>query len=314
MNQITKQKLVFDGGFATQLVENGHNIDNDPLWSARLLSTNQKAITDVHKSFLEHGADAILSSTYQASVIGFQKHLKCSVSHAENLINDGARLVLEARDEFIRNRKNAEEERIRPLACASLGPYGAHLSDASEYTGSYVDEVSVEELVDFHRQRLAIMCTHPLDLFVFETIPALAEAVAIRRVIREFPNLRYVTSFSCCDEQHVSHGESLNDATAVFNGCDDVIAVGVNCTSPHFITPLVSSLPEEVRVSKGLLAMPNSGEVWEGKEWREGSGVADLSCFVDEWVGAGVRWIGGCCRTTPKDILNIRKRLYGRDQ
>ena len=82
------QRLVFDGGFATQLVHNGYNIDDDPLWSARLLSTNQKAISDVHHDFLQHGADAILSATYQASVVGFQKHLKCSVSQGEALIRE----------------------------------------------------------------------------------------------------------------------------------------------------------------------------------------------------------------------------------
>ena len=33
-------------------------------------------------------------------------------------------------------------DRIKPLVCASLGPYGAFLSDASEYTGEYVEKIS----------------------------------------------------------------------------------------------------------------------------------------------------------------------------
>ena len=63
-------------------------------------------------------------------------------------------------------------------------------------------------------------------------------------------------------------------------------------------------------MSKDLLVMPNSGEVWEDKGWKEGTKVAELSSFVDEWVNVGVKWIGGCCRTTPHDVGEIRKRLY----
>ena len=36
------------------------------------------------------------------------------------------------------------EGRMKPLACASLGPYGACLADGSEYSGAYVNEVSEE--------------------------------------------------------------------------------------------------------------------------------------------------------------------------
>ena len=86
-----------------------------------------------------------------------------------------------------------------------------------------------------------------LDLYVFETIPALVEAEAIRRVIREFPNTRFVVSFSCRDGLHVSHGELVKDAVEVFKGCDGVVAVGVNCTSPQYVTSLVQSIPQEVR-------------------------------------------------------------------
>lgn len=313
-----RNKLVFDGGFATQLVHNGHTIQSDPLWSARLLSTNQKAISEVHRAFLESGADAILSSTYQASVAGFQKHLDCSFSEAESLLRDGARLVVEARDAFwdkyVKDCTANDGDvcgRDCPIACASLGSYGAHLCDGSEYDGSFVDHIAQHDIVDFHRQCVSLMSSQPLDLYVFETIPARSEAEAIRLVIQEFPSCQFAITFSCSDGVHLSHGEPLSDVAALFDDCEHVVAVGVNCTAPRFVTPLVQSLHGSTRMSKNVLVKPNSGEAAELEWWDRMCGHGDLAGYVSEWVGVEVGWIGGCCGTTPHDITQVRERLYG---
>ena len=60
---------------------------------------------------------------------------------------EGARLVIEARDDFWSDYMKGLEDMdgvnwVRPLACASMGPYGAHLSDASEYTGERLSVAS----------------------------------------------------------------------------------------------------------------------------------------------------------------------------
>ena len=42
-----------------------HLKQDDPLWSARLLHTEPQVIRDVHESYLKHGADVIITSSYQ---------------------------------------------------------------------------------------------------------------------------------------------------------------------------------------------------------------------------------------------------------
>jgi homocysteine S-methyltransferase len=58
---------------------------------------------------------------------------------------------------------------------------------------------------------------------------------------------------------------------------------------------------------------PNSGERYDaaGKRWDDGEGGAGcgLADRVDAWRGAGARLIGGCCRTTPRDIAQLARRL-----
>ena len=47
-----------------------------------------------------------------------------------------------------------KRRRVKPLVAFSSGPYAACLADGSEYTGSYVDHTSFEQMMDFHRKKL----------------------------------------------------------------------------------------------------------------------------------------------------------------
>jgi S-methylmethionine-dependent homocysteine/selenocysteine methylase len=62
-----------------------------------------------------------------------------------------------------------------------VGPYGAFLADGSEYTGDYVDQVSVTGLREFHRPRLEVLAEAGPDVLACETLPAAAEVEALLR-------------------------------------------------------------------------------------------------------------------------------------
>ncbi len=85
-----------------------------------------------------------------------------------------------------------------------------------------------------------------LDLLAFETIPCLAEARAITRLLRtEGFGIPSWISFSCRDESTISHGESFaREAVPLAGEADAVVAVGLNCTAPRFVTPLLKVLPQ----------------------------------------------------------------------
>ena len=91
---------------------------------------------------------------------------------------EGARLVVEARDDFWSDyMKGCEDidgvDWARPLACASMGPYGAHLSDGSEYTGERLNEAFLSELpqltlmVDKNKTCCAFLVFPPIFCKIF---------------------------------------------------------------------------------------------------------------------------------------------------
>ncbi len=296
-----KPFAVLDGGLATELERRGADL-RDPLWSAKLLIEDPLAIAAVHRDYLAAGADILISASYQATVSGFECR-GLSRSKAENLLRLSVTLAKEERDRFWQTNP---PDRVRPLVAASVGCYGAHLHDGSEYRGDY--GLTVDELADWHRRRLEILVQASPDLLACETIPCLIEAEALAAALADFSRIPAWLSFSCKDETHLCAGDDFSRAVAVACDVPSVIAVGINCTAPHLIEPLLHSAHAEVRIP--FIVYPNLGEAWDASAHRwvgEYSNGADWNDLANRWHAAGARIIGGCCRTTPVNIQQIAR-------
>ncbi|MFT4113748.1 homocysteine S-methyltransferase [Silvibacterium sp.] len=297
---------VLDGGMATELERHGLDISG-PLWSAHILDTVPERIRAVHLDYLHAGADCISTVSYQVSALGYEE-LGRPAHHAHNALRRSVEIAEEARVLYA-----AESPRPVFLA-ASLGPYGAALHNGAEFHGNY--EIPFTELVDFHAGRLEILADTKADLVAFETVPSLEEARAIAVALADFPNISAWVSFTCRDEAHVAHGETLAECAAVFGDpedededCERVIAVGVNCTQPRFVLPLLESVRPATK--KATIAYPNSGELWnaETRSWYPSAygpaDVAGYAALAKQWYAVGAQAIGGCCRTTPAHIRAV---------
>jgi homocysteine S-methyltransferase len=292
--------VILDGAMATELERRGADL-NGPLWSAKVLLEYPSLIRRVHYDYFAAGADVATTASYQATFEGFARR---GLNHeqAVDLMRLSVRLATEARDEFWSVPAH-RGGRLRPLVAASIGCYGASLHDGSEYRGNY--GLSVEQLIDFHRPRMQLLAESGADLLACETIPCLVEGEALVRLLAEFPDTVAWLSFSCCDEEHVCHGERFADCVALGNRCEAVIAVGLNCTPPQYVSSLLRAAAGAT--TKPLLAYPNSGERWDASRrcWRQGADIIDWREAAREWHRLGAKLIGGCCRTTPAQIDQI---------
>ncbi|NDV13929.1 homocysteine S-methyltransferase [Crenobacter caeni] len=291
--------VLLDGALATELEARGADLSGG-LWSARVLTDAPELIRAVHADYLCAGADIITSASYQASFAGFAR---AGLAHdaAARLMARAIELAREARDAFWAVPEN-RAGRGYPLVAASVGPYGATLADGSEYRGGY--GLSVEQLMDFHRERLASLIAAGPDLLACETLPCAEEAVALARLFSaEFPDARAWLAFSCRDGASLADGTPLADALAAIDACPQVLAVGVNCTAPGFVAQLLRAARGVT--GKPLIAYPNSGECWDAalQSWH-GHGD-DVAGDAPGWLAAGARLIGGCCRTTPATIAAL---------
>jgi len=289
--------LILDGALATELERMGYALD-DALWSARLLLDAPGAVRRVHLSYAEAGADLLTTATYQASLPGFR-----AAGHRP----------AEARLAFRRAVQAAAPppDASRSWAVAGgLGPYGAFLADGSEYTGRY--EVSSAALAEFHRPRIGWLSEEPIDCLAFETIPSLPETELLAEVLTEVRPLSAWFSFCCRDPAHLQDGQPLEQAVRVLSDHPQVLAVGLNCVPPALVPDALAHLRSLTR--KPLLSYPNSGESFDPltREWTGERDPAAFAASAAEWMGAGCRIVGGCCRTTPAHIAALRSLVDAR--
>jgi homocysteine S-methyltransferase len=280
---------VIDGGLSTVLEEAGFDLRH-PLWTARLIIENPEALVNAHLAYLQAGAEVVITASYQASVDGF---LACGLSRAEAEAALRSTTAL-ARSAVARHGSSA-------LVAASVGPYGATLADGSEYHGDYA--ITDEALRGFHSDRLALLLASEPDLLAIETIPSVREAQALSHALGG-NTIPAWFAFTCRDDAHTASGERIEDAIAVAARIPGVVAVGVNCTDPALVGPLLERAATVTDLP--LVAYANAGQVWNAAAgvWE---GTAAASFPVDRWVEAGARLIGGCCGVGPAGIAALRR-------
>jgi len=292
--------LVIDGALATELERRGYDLKDD-LWSAKILLEQPEAIKQLHYDYFQAGADCAITASYQATVEGFMKR-GLNQTEAVALIQKSVQLAQEARKDFWSDETN-RIGRLKPFIAASVGPYGAFLANGEEYIGNY--GLTEQELMDFHRPRMKALIEAGADMLACETIPALIEAQAIAKLLREFPDTSAWISFSARDEKHVSEGQAFADCVQLLENNPQIIALGINCTSPRYIPALMREAKKVT--DKPLLTYPNSGETYDPnkKDWNNDPVAESFGEQARNWYDAGARLIGGCCRTSPEDIRVI---------
>lgn len=293
---IAERPVVLDGGLATLLEEHGHDLSSD-LWSARLLRDDPAAIERAHREFFTAGADVATTSSYQVSFEGFGAE-GADRDQVERLLRRSVELAAAARDAVAPDG----------WVAASVGPYGAVLADGSEYRGDY--DLDVAGLRAFHRPRLDVLAStvgEHADLLAIETVPCMAEVEA---VLAELDGSGVPAWLSLSTANGLTRaGEPIGEAFAMAADVAEVVAVGVNCSSP---ADAGAAVP--VAGAHGpAVVYPNSGQGWNAatRSW-EGRSAFDPA-DVAAWVAAGARLVGGCCRVGTADITALRATLARTD-
>ncbi|KAF8678390.1 40S ribosomal protein SA [Rhizoctonia solani] len=215
-SRFAREDIAFlDAGLGTTLEDVLHKNISHPLWSAHLIDTNPDAIVEAHLAFLRAGSSVILTATYQCAPETF-KRAGYTHDQASAITHKAIALAVRAREIYM---NITSPDTLKPQVALSLGPFGATLSPAAEFSGIYPppygppqpvtfftgeqaleDEQKAENaLLKFHLERISMLAStketwDAIDIIAFETVPLLREARAIRRAMTAFasanPSLR----------------------------------------------------------------------------------------------------------------------------
>lgn len=197
------------------------------------------------------------------------------------------------------------------------------------------DEVEAKDQDQAHDKDTTNTVPHQsqnVALVAFETVGATMEALAVVDAMRTHcPNLPYWISFQCKDGHSIANGEALTDVVRQVLAAHptNLVALGVNCVCITLTAKLTRLVRNEIdgfaektkNINKtlnkkhkvGVLAYPNSGEVWCDRSWvwEKGDNTIQVPLVEDDWAStvmqSGATIVGGCCRTGPEHIAALRR-------
>jgi homocysteine S-methyltransferase len=258
------------------------------MWTGELLLTNPEAVTAAHRSFVDAGADIIITGSYQLSFEGGRR---------AGWTDDDVERAL--RNSTTASRLAASDD---TLVAASIGPFGAHLNDGSEFRGNYGVTDSV--IRDYHDRRLDILLDTEPDLLALETMPDLAEVRVLLELIEsKSADMPFWVSFTVTEPGAISGGGTFAEACALVEQYGNAMAVGINCSPLSVITPTLSGVETDLP----FVVYPNAGQTWDSASMTW-AGEAEFATadHIDEWVGLGARIVGGCCGYGPSNLPPVR--------
>ncbi len=304
--------LIFDQGFDEARIRGERFASHDPSKDLKnfvdlIAVTAPDVLKDIHRQYLEAGADIIETNTFGASLLGLREF---GLEHILDELNEAAvRCARQAADEFmVRNPAS------RRFVGGSIGPTTRTLSISPQVENPGFRAVTFDEMVDSYRRQVEVMLDGGVDLLFPETSFDTANLKACLFAIEEAFESRgervpVMASVTLTDKS----GRTLSGQTveAFWNSVShfNLLSIGVNCSfGPEAMRPHVQELSRIAPVY--VSCHPNAGLPNEMGEFDETPEMMSkvLRDFAEEGI---VNIVGGCCGTTPDHIREFAESVRG---
>jgi 5-methyltetrahydrofolate--homocysteine methyltransferase len=260
--------------------------------------TQPDVVRDIHRSYLEAGADVVTTNTFTATTIGQADY--GLEDHAREMSLEGARLA-----------RKAVDEADRPAWVAgSIGPLNVALSLSPKVDDATYRNATFDQVREAYADQIEGLVEGGVDMLlvetIFDTLNAKAALVAAQDVAPEVP---LWISFTAVDRSGRNlSGQTVEAFWASVEHADPLI-VGVNCSlGATEMRPFVEDLSRVASTYVGCY--PNAGLPNQFGEHDEQPD--DTSRFLNEFARDGlVNVVGGCCGTTPDHIRAIADTTRG---
>jgi 5-methyltetrahydrofolate--homocysteine methyltransferase len=314
---LNERILVIDGAMGTmiqryQLKEEDYRGERFRDWSTDVKGNNDllnltrpEIVTEIHKKYLEAGADIIETNTFSSTAIAMADYQMQSLAYELNVA--AAQCAKKAIAEF--KASNTQAASCGPWIAGAIGPLNKTLSLSPDVNNPGFRAVSFDEVVEAYYEQVKGLVDGGVDLLlietIFDTLNAKAAIFAIKKYFRDTKkeSLPIMISGTITD----ASGRTLSGQTleAFYTSVAHAkpLSVGLNCALgakemrphieelSHLATCYVSAYPNA--------GLPNAmGEYDEHPE--------DTAHYLEEWAKEGfVNIVGGCCGTTPEHIKHI---------
>ena len=292
---MNRKITLIDGGMGQELIHRS-KIKPDYLWSARVLLDHYGLVVDLHKDFINSGAEAITLNSYTITPDRLKKfNLEDSFKPLQEIAIKAAK---EAINSFSKEANISLLGSLPPLIMSYKTELGKNKNEAK----------------DIYKRIVEIQQQH-VDIFICETVSSIEEAEVVTEAA--LCSEKKVWLSFCVKEEdgtRLRSGESLEDALNQFKNTD-INSFLVNCAPPEAIHQSISIMK---KLNKPFGGLPNGFKsVNLLNDENDVSVLEKRDDFnIDKFVKDTLRFIennasiaGGCCEVSPKYIKALKNKI-----
>ena len=318
---LQKRILIIDGAMGTmiqrhKLSEADYRGERFKDWASDLKGNNDllcltqpQIIKEIHKEYLDAGADIIETNTFNAQKVSLADYHMQELAYEINLA--AAKIARQAVDEFTHDSQLTTHE--PRFVAGALGPMNKTLSLSPDVNNPGYRAVTFDEVVDAYYQQVKGLVDGGVDVLlietIFDTLNAKAAIFAIKKYFRDTKKevLPIMISGTITDASgRTLSGQTLEAFyTSVMHA--KPLSIGLNCAlGAKEMRPHIEELSQIA--SCYTSAYPNAGLPNAMGEYDEHP--EDTAHYLEDWAKEGfVNIVGGCCGTTPDHIRHIAEHV-----
>ena len=276
--------IVADGAMGTMLQAAGLPAGTSPEgW----LLENPDAVRQVHETYVEAGAELILTCTF-----GGTRARLARTGLAERVAEVNRRAVEIAR----------QAAGSRAYVAGDVGPLGEFLAP--------LGKISYAQAVEIFAEQAAPLAEAGVDVLYVETMSDLNEVrAAVEGARQAGPGVPIFATLSFDHHGRTNMGVRPEQAAETLSALG-VEALGANCGATLEMTEGAIAKMHETLPQALLIAKPNAGKPHTvRREVVYDATPEDMAAYARRFVALGVRVIGGCCGSTPAHIAAIANAM-----
>ena len=281
--RLGKEIILFDGGTGTYLYEKGVYINR---CFDELNLTNPELVTEVHRDYVNAGADIIETNTYGANTFKLTPHGLGNKIYEINL--RGAQLA-----------KSVAKDSA--LVAGAVGPLGVQIEP--------LGKLSFDEAKDAFKEQIKGLLDGGVDLIILETFALVKEMIQAIRAVRELnTDIPIVAQVTINESGTLLSGAPLERFIEKLKDYP-VDAIGINCSvGPKAMLDALENLrsltdmPISVQPNAGLPQNISGRNIYM-------TSPEYMAEYAKRFIQTGAAIVGGCCGTNPTHIRAMRKAV-----
>ena len=314
---INERVLILDGAMGTMIQR--YNLSEQDFRGERfagipgqmkgnndlLCLTRPDVIKDIHRKYLEAGADIIETNTFNAQRISMADYHMQDLCREINLA--AARLARELADEY-----TAKTPRKPRFVAGSVGPTNKTCSMSPDVNNPALRALTYDELAAAYQEQMEALLEGGVDALLIETIfdslnakaAIYAAETAMKKIGREVPLMLSVTVSDIAGR--TLSGQTLDAFLASVQHAP-IFSIGLNCSfGAKQLKPFLEGLA--ARAPYYISAYPNAGLPNSLGQYDQTP--EEMASEVKEYIDEGlVNIIGGCCGTTEEYIAKYQELI-----